>query len=197
MEKLGNLPVRESRATEKGQDSESNAKKPTAELSRSDSTGTSWPYSWTTTLAPTQGRPDLSTKRYLKPFAREKCEAWWLGIPTDFTGALPNSEEFVTATETHHLQVQTVTAGMVDLSTASGRMIARMLGAAAQHEVDHARERMKRAKAQMAVDGKYRGGPRPYGYENGGILVREDEARVVRGIHEGNTCRAVARGRST
>jgi len=89
-------------------------------------------------------------------------------------------EEFVAIAETHHLQVQTVTAGTVDLSTASGRMIARMLGAAAQHEIDHARERMKRAKAQMALDGKYRGGPRPYGYEKGGLVLRADEAAVIR-----------------
>ena len=73
-------------------------------------------------------------------------------------------EEFVTIAEAHALPVQTVTAGTVDLSTASGRMVARMLGAAAQHEVDHARERSRRAKAQAAVDGRYRGGPRPYGY---------------------------------
>jgi site-specific DNA recombinase len=106
-------------------------------------------------------------------------------------------EEFVTVAEAHNLQVQTVTAGSVDLSTASGRMIARMLGAAAQHEVDHARERMTRAKAQMALDGKYRGGPRPYGYEPGGMVVREREASVIReatkAILAGRTLAAVAR----
>ena len=63
-------------------------------------------------------------------------------------------EEFVQIAETHALQVQTVSAGQVDLSTASGRMVARMLGAAAQHEVDHARERMRRAKAQAARAGE-------------------------------------------
>jgi len=106
-------------------------------------------------------------------------------------------EEFVTVAEAHQLQVQTVTAGMVDLSTASGRMIARMLGAAAQHEVDHARERMKRAKSQMAIDGKYRGGPRPFGYENGGMLVRTAEAEVIRkatkSVMAGRSLAAIAR----
>lgn len=106
-------------------------------------------------------------------------------------------EEFVTVAEAHHLQVQTVTAGMVDLSSASGRMIARMLGAAAQHEVDHARERMKRAKTQMVIDGKYRGGPRPYGYEPGGMVVREVEAAVIReatkAVLAGRTLAGIAR----
>lgn len=91
-------------------------------------------------------------------------------------------EEFVSVAETHNLQVQTVTAGPVDLTTASGRMVARMLGTVAQHEVDHARERMKRAKAQMAADGKYRGGLRPYGYEADGVTIREAEAAVLREV---------------
>lgn len=106
-------------------------------------------------------------------------------------------ETFVSVAETHGLQVQTVTAGTVDLSSASGRMVARMLGAAAQHEVDHARERMRRAKTQAAVDGRYRGGPRPFGYEGDGTTVREDEAQVVRdattAVLAGRSLAAVAR----
>lgn len=106
-------------------------------------------------------------------------------------------EEFVRVAEESNLQVQTVTAGTVDLTTPSGRMVARMLGAAAQHEVDHARERMKRAKAQMAVNGQYRGGQRPYGYEKDGVTVRESEAAVVRqatkSILAGRSLAAVAR----
>jgi site-specific DNA recombinase len=59
-------------------------------------------------------------------------------------------ENFVAIAEAHNLKIQTVTAGDLDLSSASGRMIARMLGAVAQHEIDHTRERMKRAKLQKA-----------------------------------------------
>ncbi|WP_166389594.1 recombinase family protein [Nocardioides ochotonae] len=106
-------------------------------------------------------------------------------------------EEFVTLAEAHQLQVQTVTAGTVDLTTASGRMVARMLGAAAQHEVDHARERMRRAKTQAAASGKYRGGPRPYGYESDGMTIREDEAQVIRdmttAVLAGRSLHAIAR----
>lgn len=106
-------------------------------------------------------------------------------------------EEFVNLAEAHHLQIQTVTAGTVDLATASGRMVARMLGAAAQHEVEHAKERMKRAKDQMAADGKYRGGQRPFGYEKDGTTIRESEAKVLReatkAILAGRTLAGVAR----
>lgn len=100
-------------------------------------------------------------------------------------------EEFVTVVERHRVEVQTVTAGNIDLATASGRLIARLLGATAMHEIEHARERMKRAKTQAALDGKHRGGPRPFGYESDGMTVRDNEAEVIREL-----TRAVIAGRS-
>lgn len=110
-------------------------------------------------------------------------------------------ESFVALAETHSLQVQAATAGTVDLSSASGRMIARMLGAAAQHEIDHARERMKRAEAQALADGQRRGGRRPFGFDwdaaTKSLTIREDEAQVIReatqAIIAGRSLAAVAR----
>lgn len=109
-------------------------------------------------------------------------------------------ENLVDLVEAHGVRIETVTAGEIDLSTASGRLIARLLGATAQHEVDHARERMRRAKAQAAADGKYRGGPRPYGYElgrNHTLRVVESEAAVIReatrSVLAGRSLRAIAR----
>lgn len=106
-------------------------------------------------------------------------------------------EEFVTVCEEHGVAVQTVRSGSVDLTTASGRMVARMLGAAAQHEIDHARERMVRAKAQAASDGRWRGGRRPFGYEADGVTVKPDEAdallEAARGVLAGRSLSALAR----
>src|SRR3954447_6986645 len=73
-------------------------------------------------------------------------------------------EEFISLAEGCDLQVQTVKAGDLNLSTPSGRMVARMLGAAARGEVDNTRERVRRKKQELAEAGKYRGGPRPYGF---------------------------------
>ena len=39
---------------------------------------------------------------------------------------------------------------------------------------------MKRKRQEMAADGRYRGGRRPYGYEKDGVTVRDSEARVIR-----------------
>jgi len=100
-------------------------------------------------------------------------------------------EKFISLAEDRNLEVQTVKSGDLNLSTASGRMVARMLGAAARGEVDHARERMKSAKSQMARDDKYRGGPRPYGFEKDGVTIRENEAAEIR-----EAAKALLAGRS-
>lgn len=72
-----------------------------------------------------------------------------------------------------------VKAGPLDLSTASGRMTARITGAVARHEVEHMIERQKAAKLQAASDGKYRGGRRAFGYEADGVTVVPGEAAAV------------------
>ena len=52
-------------------------------------------------------------------------------------------ERLAKMVESSGAQVHTVAAGDVDLSTASGRMVARMLSAASQHEVERLGERMR------------------------------------------------------
>lgn len=89
-------------------------------------------------------------------------------------------EEFIGLCENHGVTVQTVRAGEVDLSTPSGRAVARTLGAWARHEVEHMIARQKRAKLQAAQDGKFRGGRRAFGYEADGMTINEAEAEVVR-----------------
>jgi site-specific DNA recombinase len=100
-------------------------------------------------------------------------------------------EEFVSICEQGNVAVQTVRSGTVDLTNASGRMVARMLGAASQHEIDHSRERMQRAKAQAAQDGRWRGGRRPFGYEADGHTPVPTEAAALLGA-----AKAVLAGRS-
>lgn len=72
-----------------------------------------------------------------------------------------------------------VKAGPLDLSTASGRMTARITGAVARHEVEHMVERTKAAKMQAAAAGRFRGGRRAFGYEADGVTVRPTEAAHV------------------
>lgn len=89
-------------------------------------------------------------------------------------------EDFIDAVEHAGAQVRTVTAGNVDLSTASGRMNARIGATVARHESEHKAERVRRKMAELAESGKSNGGPRTFGYEPDHATVREEEAALVR-----------------
>ncbi|MGH3790438.1 MAG: recombinase family protein, partial [Pseudonocardiaceae bacterium] len=90
-----------------------------------------------------------------------------------------------------------VKAGTLDLSTPSGRMLARTLGTLARYESEHRGERVAAAALQRAQAGRRSGGPRPFGYEDDGVTVREAEAAAVRAATElvlgGASLRSVAR----
>lgn len=88
-------------------------------------------------------------------------------------------ERLVDVVEATGAQVHTVAAGDVDLSTASGRMIARMLGAAAQHESERMGERLRMKSDELAAKGRPPGGRPPYGYGKG-YAVNPGEAAAVR-----------------
>ena len=97
--------------------------------------------------------------------------------------SLVELEEFIEVCDEHAIRVQTVQAGMIDLSTPSGRVVARMLAATARYESEHKAERIRRKAAELAEAGKIGGGgTRPYGYERDFRTVREDEAAVVRDL---------------
>jgi site-specific DNA recombinase len=88
-------------------------------------------------------------------------------------------EGFIAVCEPRGVPTHCVKAGPLDLSTASGRMTARITGAVARHEVEHMIERQKAAKMQAARAGKFRGGRRAFGYESDGVTVHPAEAARV------------------
>src|SRR5712692_9546394 len=90
-------------------------------------------------------------------------------------------ERFITIVEACGAGVATVQGGEYDLSSASGRMSARIVGAVARHESEHKSERLKAKMRELKRDGKLTGGGRrPYGYEDDRLTVREVEAVIVR-----------------
>lgn len=100
-------------------------------------------------------------------------------------------EDVIDLAEGLGLQLGTAT-GEVDLGTPTGKLVARMLGAAARHEAEHKAERQRREHKQRAEAGKFAGGGhRPFGYTrvyageppNRKVLcdeINEAEAEVVR-----------------
>lgn len=106
-------------------------------------------------------------------------------------------EHFISVIESTGASVATVKGGKLDLATPDGRMTARILGSISQREIEHGKDRIKRAKEQAALAGKWRGGPRPFGYEADGVTIRETDAAAVRlaarQVIAGQSLRSIAR----
>ncbi|MGH3872868.1 MAG: recombinase family protein [Pseudonocardiaceae bacterium] len=85
-------------------------------------------------------------------------------------------EDYISAcNDGRDVLTHTATAGPLDLSSPSGRM----LGTLARYESEHRGEWVA-AALQRARAGRRSGGPRPFGYEDDGVTVREPEAAAVR-----------------
>lgn len=122
-------------------------------------------------------------------------------------------ERFIDLCDPRGVPTHTVTSGKLDLSTPTGRAVAKTRGAWAQHESEHKAERIRAQKAQAARAGKHIGGPAPYGWRrvdhqvlpNGrhvggrfevdpeaGRMIREGTAMILRGHTLGDVARAWA-----
>jgi DNA invertase Pin-like site-specific DNA recombinase len=75
--------------------------------------------------------------------------------------------------------ISLVNGADLDLSTAGGRLVADQLSSVARYEIELKSDRQRAAQAQAARSGKRVGGRRPFGYEQDGMTVREDEAAAV------------------
>ncbi|HVE97284.1 MAG TPA: recombinase family protein [Pseudonocardiaceae bacterium] len=106
-------------------------------------------------------------------------------------------EGYISVCEARGAPTHCVKAGPLDLSTPSGRLVARQLGAVARYEVDHLIDKTKAAKLQAARAGKYRGGRRAFGYDSDGVTVRPLEAALVadasKRVLHGETLASIAR----
>jgi site-specific DNA recombinase len=89
-------------------------------------------------------------------------------------------EEVIDLHDKRGIALATVT-GELDLSTPTGRMLARMLGAAARHEAEHKAERHRRAGLQKARAGKPHraGNRRGYGYQPDCVTPIPAEAAII------------------
>jgi DNA invertase Pin-like site-specific DNA recombinase len=74
------------------------------------------------------------------------------------------AERLIQLYETHGVLIKTVVSGEDDLSTADGRMTARIRASIDAAEAERAAERVARAAKQRAQQGRSNGGTRPYGW---------------------------------
>jgi site-specific DNA recombinase len=88
-------------------------------------------------------------------------------------------EDVIDLADRHQVELATC-AGEIDLSTPTGRLVARMLGAAARHESEHKAERQRRQARQSAEQGNAHAGQRGYGYTLDRSQIIDAEADVIR-----------------
>ncbi len=118
------------------------------------------------------GKPRPGYKRLLDDLREGRADTV-LAWHTDRLHRSPAElEEYIDVCEPRRVQTRTVKAGHLDLTTATGRMIARQLGVQARYEVERMVERQRRTRDQMAEQGKHFGGRRPFGYEEDRITPR-------------------------
>jgi site-specific DNA recombinase len=106
-------------------------------------------------------------------------------------------EDLVDLVEAHGTEIRTVKVGKIDLGSAQGRMLARILAAADAAEAEVNSERSRDEREQRRQQGRWNGGPRPFGQRPnrsapGGLVEVPAEADLIR-----TACRDLLDGRST
>lgn len=136
-------------------------------------------------------------RRMLKFLAEGKATAV-VAWHTDRLHRTPTElEGYIDVCEAHGVITQTVKAGHMDLSTPSGRAVARTMCAWAKFESEHKADRVRRAAQQRAEAGRFSGGPRRFGFHADGVNLRLAEAveiaRATEMILVGGSVRSVMR----
>jgi DNA invertase Pin-like site-specific DNA recombinase len=87
--------------------------------------------------------------------------------------------------ETTGVNVETLYGGRLDVSNAGDRAKTRMFGVMSALESEIKSERLQSKMLELAEDGKFAGGARPFGFEADGIKPRPTEQAVIRAWAEG------------
>ncbi len=128
------------------------------------------------------GAPRPAYQRLMQAIDSGTIGAVMAWHPDRLHRSLRDLEDFITAIERSGVEVLTVTAGDIDLTTPVGRMLARQLGALARYESEHRSERVRSALRQSAQQGRW-SGRRPYGYDHvrdaAGTAIRDGRLEVV------------------
>ncbi len=115
-------------------------------------------------------RPDY--RRLLADVASGQLQAVVAWDPDRLYRRPDDLAEFVNVVEAAGAPVATCKAGDIDLTSANGRLVARLLGDVSAHSSEHAAERIKRKMRELAETGKDHGGRRPFGWERNRRTLR-------------------------
>lgn len=145
----------------------------------------------------TSGKPREHYRRMLADIEAGRLDAVIAWHTDRLYRRMLDLEELVTLFERHKIMVRTCRAGEIDLSTPTGKMLARILAATAQGEVEVKADRWLRTYRQRREAGRWMGsGPRTFGYNRDGTvnpveaaIVKRIAADVLDGISMAAICR--------
>ena len=120
--------------------------------------GTWRPFSSTTTSAPTRGAGGRPTSELRAMVAAREVEAVVAWAPDRLTRHTRELQDLIDLVESTGVDLATVTAGAVDLSTPAGRMQARIVGSVARYESEHKSARLRSKHRELAEAGAVAGG---------------------------------------
>ena len=97
---------------------------------------------------------------------------------------------------TDRVEIRTVNGGDLDLSNATRKMLARIVGSVSEMESEHKAERQRRANVQRAEAGSWWSSQRCFGYTPKGKINRREATLIRRAaaqVLDGKSLRAIAR----
>lgn len=126
-------------------------------------------------VSATSGKPRPAYTRMLEDMEAGDIGAIVCWHPDRLYRRMVDLTGLLDVVQRNKVQVATVRAGDVDLSTGTGQMIAEILASVAQYEVRQKADRWKRAVQQRRHSGEFaQSGKRLYGYTRTGELIEEE-----------------------
>ncbi len=138
-------------------------------------------------VSATSRKPRPEWKRLLSDLESGRYDALVCWHPDRLYRRLRDLVDLIEIAKDRAIHIASVRAGDYDLSTPAGRMVAGMVGSAAQYEVEQKATRQVSANRQARADGKMPWTRRPYGYD------LNDSRKIVVVPAEADELRAVAK----
>lgn len=129
------------------------------------------------------GKPRPGYVALLDAVKAHKVDVVVAWAPDRLTRSTLDLESLIDTVEAAKVDIATVQSGVYDLSTPSGRMSARVVGAVARYESEHKSARLRAKAAEIAATGRVGGGgSRPYGFDDDRRTHRRSEAKIIREV---------------
>lgn len=110
------------------------------------------------------GKPRPQYKTMLDAVRAGEIDALVAVEPERFWRHVREAEDFLDLIQAHKIEVATVRGGKYDPGTADGRRDARQAAVYARWESERKSERVRSAHEEIAAEGRFHGGRRPYGF---------------------------------